>query len=220
MKKPKAKAKPVKKLAGKIVAYANAGTVEADCAAFTLAAFGRTFTEAERMLYFYYWLWREVQKIESGKKTIEELLNTTIAAKYGHAVWTQESIAKHHAGYKQELIGCLAQLCGILMNAVNDRDAAKLFELGKAVKFLKTFKPEPAHGDVRRLYILTFGELLRQNGEARTLKQWARTLNFTKTEMDAGKEGGFAHLNRLLKALKAPIAPAPKGRPKKPTRKA
>ncbi len=169
------------------------GTEHGDNAAHLLAYHGRAFTEIETVLRLYYYAWGEVQKIQSGKKAaIEEIGQEYLPL-------TTEFIAEHHAALKKGVCEHASQLCGILMDAVNARDAAKIHEIGKAVEFLQTYKPA---GDERRHQILAFKSCFNGKMTVRELAELLAKFGLvTKAEMEAARIDGFSALRKQCKEL-------------------
>jgi hypothetical protein len=163
--------------------------------AFLLAATGREFTEIETQLRLYYWAWGEYQRLKSGKPT------ATQEALEGDLIWTKEHIAEHRAAFKKYVNAHGSVLCGILINAINDRDSSKIFEIGRAVDFLKTFSEQ---GDRYRTEILLWKQILDKKGEKCPVRRLARLVRWPEKD----SANGFWTLRRMAAELKFPLEPS------------
>ena len=188
-KKPKAAPKQRQTLARRIRTLANKDII----AATLLAAHGKIFTEIETELRLYYWAKSELDRIKSGRKTkIQEVLTD-------ERIWTPEFMAKHNEAFKKYVNEHGTRLCWILLNAINERNPDKIYEIGKAVEFLKSFKET---GDHYRYEILTLKSILDQNGQKWPIRALAKAIGWH----DMKSQDGFARLRRLCGELRFPLA--------------
>jgi hypothetical protein len=157
-----------------------------------LAARGRQFTEIEATLDSYYGILEDFNKIKSGQKTkIEELL--------GDKSLTEEVFADHHNDIKYFLERRISEISQILLDAINSRDSKEIFEIGRAVNFLKKFK---ASGDSYRYLILHMKNALDRKRKKIPIRDIAKMIGWP----DMSGADGFKQIRRMCKELNFPLA--------------
>jgi len=154
---------------------------------------GRQFTEIETLLNIHYRLLMDVEKIKSGKKTeTQEVME-------GEPAWTKELAGAHNSAIQQYSKDTAENLCRMFICAVNAGDSAKLFEIGKAIEFLKTFRQ---CGDRFRADILTWKIILDKKAEKWPIRRLAKAIGWPDME----SQDGFSRLRRLCVELCFPLA--------------
>jgi hypothetical protein len=174
------------KLPGRIRELASKDVV----AAMLLARRGREFSEIERMLSFYYETLEKFERIQSGKKTREQELMED------H--WPKDMVAGYPGMIQKLFREAQFRLYCIFLTALNERDSGKIFEIGKAIEFLKTFKES---GDRYRAFILTEKHLLDQTGEKWPIRRLAQMIGWPMKK----SANGFFTLRRMAKELNFPL---------------
>jgi hypothetical protein len=164
-------------------------------AASLLAQRGIEFSPLESLLDLYYEDLKRLKQIQTGQNTmLDELMAEYPEMKGKFANEERKAVnnyLKLHAN----------QLAQLALDAITARDSDKLFELAKAVKFLKSFKPQ---GDPMRARILTEKDIGKNAGPRWTVSQLAKLIGWP----DSDQADGYPHLRRLCKELKFPLLPA------------
>lgn len=94
-----------------------------------------------------------------------------------------------------------AELCQILLDAIDARDSKKIFEIAKGVEFLKHFAES---GDRFRSSLLHWKQILDARGEKWPIRVVAKTIDWP----DMKSQDGFSQLRRLCKEINFPLAPS------------
>lgn len=169
-------------------------------AATVLAFRGHEFTEIEALLQLYYGNWHEMEQIQSGTKTDVQKLLTIETDPAGAKVWTPEMNDIYKMTLQTNFKELSDDLCGIFINAVNTGDSKKIFEIGKAIEFLKTFKSSES-GDLFRAKILTWKTILDKKGERWPIRRLAKSIDWPM----ADSVNGFWNLKRIANELNFPL---------------
>lgn len=174
------------KLAGRIKELA-AKDVQA---AKMLAYRGRQFSEIEKILYLYYWALKEFRqsefRINSDLKTLQK----------NEPIWTKEILAEYHADMGKVFEGYAAQIGQVFQDAIKGSDSKKVFEIGKAIESMKTFKSKKQ--DLHRVKILDLKMMLDKKGQKTTTARYvAKCLNWP----DMSGADGFRQIHRMCKEL-------------------
>lgn len=186
--RPKTQPKSARKLkfAGQIRELAKSDILTA---AF-FAQRGRIFTEIESLLTQYYWMLDKFKALKSGQEPIEkELLKEA---------WTEELSAEYSSNIQNIHSENRMRLCNMVLSAIENRDADKILEIGKAVRFLKTFKD---NGDRCRSIILGLKSVFDRHGSRMTIKELARAVDWPMNDA----KHGFWRLRRIAKELNFPL---------------
>lgn len=184
------KFKPAKarrpKLAGRIKELAAKDAQ----AAKMLAYRGRQFSEIETILYLYYWALKEFRQSEFRINANLKSLHKT------ELIWTKEILAEYHADMGKILEGYAAQIGQVFQDAIKAGNSKKVFEIGKAIESMTTFKPEDR--DLHRVKILDLKMMLDKKGQKTTTARYvAKCLNWP----DMSGADGFRQIHRMCKEL-------------------
>ncbi|MGA2174868.1 MAG: hypothetical protein ABSH38_07795 [Verrucomicrobiota bacterium] len=196
MPKPQPKRSKVKKdtptrrlkFAGQIREWAKKDIVTATF----FAQRGRIFSDMELALVCYYFIWDKFKVLQSGQNPIEQGILGEL--------WTKEVSDAYSKNISQLFAQDRRKLCGIFLNAVENRDAGKILEIAKAVKFLKTFKENSDHC---RAGILGLKSVLDKNNRKMPISELARAVKWPASDA----KHGFWRLRRIAKELNFPLEP-------------
>jgi hypothetical protein len=152
-----------------------------------LAKRGREFSEIETLLDTFYHFLTELNKIKSGKKSSAQSVCEVVGK------WTVSK--KVESEYYQKFVDKLtSDITDILMAALNSRDSKKVFEIGRAIDFLKNFKPQQ---DLYRSNILTIKNLPGFPGERWPIRHVAKVIGWP----DMTGADGFKTVRRMCAEL-------------------
>jgi hypothetical protein len=162
-------------------------------AAILFARRGRQFSETETILSLYYETLERDDAIKSGKVSVAQKLLE------GEAGWTKEMDDEYRRHIPLYIQADEELIKRMVLRAINERDPKKIFELGKAVDFLKTFKNE--EGDHIRANILFEKHHLDQAGQKCSIRQLAKLVGWPMKD----STNGFWSLRRIAKELDFPL---------------
>jgi len=155
-----------------------------------LAYRGRQFSEIETILYLYYWALKEFCQSESRINADLKKLQKT------EPIWTKEISAEYHVDMGKILEGYAAKIGQVFQDAIKAGDSMKVFEIGKAIESMKTFKSEDQ--DLHRVKILDLKMMLDKKGQKTTTARYvAKCLNWP----DMSGADGFRQIHRMCKEL-------------------
>jgi hypothetical protein len=174
-------------LAAQIRALAETDVFEA----INLASRGKMFSQLENLLNHYYETVLRVGKIQAGQKSEMEEISGR------HQDLVKWDASAEHASLQKHFKEIRSQIAQMVMDAIDSRNTDKIFELAKAVEFLREFEPG---GDPIRARIL----LQKHLGHQWTISELAKLIDWP----DGDRENGFPHLRRLCKELNYQFSPA------------
>lgn len=177
------------KLAGRIVELAKKDIH----AASMLAQRGREFTEIETLVDLYCQVLQKSDDIKSGKKTAEEKILED------KPCWTEKFRADFYSYAHKSVDEFSNQLSRVFLTAIKAGDSEKIFEIGRAVEFLKVFKPQR---DQYRMVILFLKTVYEKSGDKWPIRSIAKLIGWP----DTSGADGFKTVRRMCEELNCPIA--------------
>jgi hypothetical protein len=161
-------------------------------AAILFARRGMEFSEIETILSLYYQTREKADAIKSGEIAVDQKLLE------GEEGWTKEMDREYRRQIPAYIQADEELIKRIVLRAINDREPAKIFEIGNAVEFLKSFKEE---GDNLRANILFEKHIFDQAGKKCSIRQLAKLVHWPMKD----SANGFWSLRRIARELNFPL---------------